>query len=175
MHTRTVLHLAARAALGAALVLGGSIYPPTGSCTASPAAVTAGGTIEFACDSGSFAADETVAITVTGENGAAATIGMVRTAITTASGEARSDADGALPAVTITLPSDATGTYNIAAVSSSSAGSTAAVTIRAADGSLSSTGIDSGALTALIIGGGGLVVLGAEIAIVAAVRKNRAD
>lgn len=179
MHARTVPLVTALVAASlfafAPAASASTIYPPSGSCTTAPTATTAGGTVQFACQAGTFAPAEDITITVTGENGAASTIGMVRTAITTASGMARSDADGALPGIALTLPSDATGTYNVAALSASSAGGTAAVTIRAADGSLSATGVDGGALAALLIGGGGLVALGAVIAIVAAVRRRRAD
>jgi hypothetical protein len=97
---------------------------------------------------------------------------MVRFAITTASDTARSDADGSLAAVDITLPSNASGTYNIAAVSPTSAGGTAAVTVTGADG-LPATGLDPAATLGLWIGGGALLVAGAALAIVAAVRRSR--
>lgn len=152
-----------------------TIYPPSGSCTSTPAAVTPDGTVQFECQAGTFSSDETVTITVTGENGAAAAIGMVRFAITTASGASQSGGDGSLPAVPIAFPSNATGTYNIAAISATSAGGTAAVTLRAADGGLPVTGFDTGALTALLVAGGALVVLGGGIAIAAALRRRRRD
>lgn len=169
--------IAGAVALGAVLAPtaahASTIYPPTGSCTASPTTTTPGGTITFACVAETFSSDETVTITVTGENGAGASIGMVRFAISTESAMSQSATDGSLPGVSITLPSNATGTYNIAAVSTTSAGGTAAVTVTAADGSLPTTGLDSAAVTGLVIGGAALLVAGAAIAITVAVRRNR--
>jgi hypothetical protein len=149
------------------------IYPPSGSCTASPTTTTPGGTITFECAAETFSGDETVTITVTGENGAGAAIGMVKFAITTASGTTTSEADGSLAGVSITLPSGATGTYNIAAVSATSAGGTAAVTIASEPGGLPTTGLDSGSLTGLLIAGGALVLVGGALAITMGVRRSR--
>lgn len=150
-----------------------TIYPPSGSCTASPATTTPGGTIAFECAADTFSGDESVTITVTGENGAAAAIGMMKFAITTASATAESEADGSLADVSITLPSGATGTYNIAAVSATSAGGTAAVTVSSEPGGLPSTGLDSASLTGLWIAGGALIVIGGTLAVAAAVRRSR--
>ena len=172
-----------RAALVATLALGAviavpaaasasTIYPPSGSCTTTPATAQAGGTIVFACAAETFSSDESVTITVTGENGADASIGMVRFAISTASNTTTSAEDGSIAPIDITLPSNATGTYNIAAVSSTSAGGTAAVTITGADG-LPATGLDQGQTIGLWIGGGALLLAGAALAVVAAVRRSR--
>lgn len=149
------------------------IYPPSGSCTVSPSTIAPGGTIRFACVAGTFADEESVTITVTGENGSAASIGMLKFAITTASGTAISAADGSLTAVSITLPDNATGIYNIAAVSASSAGGTAAVTVTGEPGGLPSTGLDSGMTLGLWIGGAALVLVGATLAVVAMLRRSR--
>lgn len=149
-----------------------TIYPPSGSCTTSPATVTPGGTSTLACDAGAFSANEAVTVTVTGEDGADARIGMMKFASSTASGNARSAADGSLAGVTITFPSTARGTYNIAAFSSSSAGGTAALTVTNPDGSLPATGLDSSAMTGLWIGGGLLVVAGIAVGAVAVVRRR---
>ena len=70
-----VARVAGASLLGAALALSpvaaqaSTIYPPVDSCTSSPASVPAGGTLSFVCASGTFAANEPVTITVTGENG----------------------------------------------------------------------------------------------------------
>ncbi|MFK4807819.1 LPXTG cell wall anchor domain-containing protein [Microbacterium sp. ZW CA_36] len=169
--------LVATLALGAVIAVptaasASTIYPPSGSCTTTPATAQAGGTIVFACAAETFSSDETVTITVTGENGAGASIGMVRFAITTASDTTSSAEDGSLAPIDIALPSNATGTYNIAAVSSTSAGGTAAVTITGADG-LPATGLDQGQTIGLWIGGGALLLAGAALAVVAAVRRSR--
>lgn len=150
-----------------------AIYPPSGSCTASPTTVSPGSATNFACDAATFSADEDVTITVTGEDGREAVIGMVRLAPSTASGSAVAESDGSLAGVKITFPSTARGTYNIAAISATSAGSTAAVTVTNADGSLPATGLDSGTLTGLFVGGGVLLVGGAALAVVALVRRQR--
>jgi len=178
-----ISRLSPRAALTATLTLGAvigvpaaanasTIYPPTGSCSTTPATVQASGTFSFECAAETFSADESVTITVTGENGAGARIGMVRFAISTASSVVRSESDGSLAAIEIRLPENATGTYNIAAVSSTSAGGTAAVTVTGDDG-LPITGLDQGQTIGLWIGGGALVVAGATLAGVAMVRRSR--
>ena len=150
----------------------GTIYPPSNSCTTSPATTVAGGTVEFSCAAETFSGDERVTITVTGENGDAARIGMVHFTISTASGFAESGADGSLAPVAITLPSDSSGTYNIAAISPTSAGGTAAATIAATDG-LPTTGSDSGSLMGAWIGGGALVAAGAVLVFGALARRRR--
>ena len=148
------------------------IYPPSGSCTTTTAAVQGGGSISFGCDAGTFAGDEPVTITVTGENGADAAIGMLRFAISTASSIVSSEADGSLDPVAITLPSNASGTYNIVAVSSTSAGGTAAVSITGADG-LPATGLDSSSTLGLWIGGAALVAAGAALALGVMLKRRR--
>ncbi|QKJ20309.1 cell wall protein [Microbacterium hominis] len=149
-----------------------NIYPPTGSCQVSSATVAPGGTVDFLCRAGTFSADEAVTVTVRGDGGADARIGMVRFAISTASATVTSTPAGALAEVAITLPSTASGTYNIAAVSASSAGGTAAVSIEAADGSLPVTGLDSATTLGLWIGGGALVLTGAALAVAATLRRS---
>lgn len=149
-----------------------TIYPPNGSCTTSPAAVTPGSTSTFACRAGTFSANESVTITVTGADGADARVGMVRFA-STASGAARSESDGSLAGVRITFPATARGTYNIAALSATSAGSTGSVTVTSPDGSLPATGLDSSTMTGLWIGGGLLVVAGIAVGAVAVIRRRQ--
>jgi len=149
-----------------------SIYPPSGACQVSPSTATAGETLVFTCDNGTFAANEAVKITVTGENGSGATFGFVRFAVSTGAYDTTSGAAGQLASTRITLPSDASGIYNIAAVSASSAGSTASVTVASADGSLPSTGGDIQTL-GLWAGGAALVVAGGAVAVAAAARRRR--
>ncbi|WP_157553730.1 cell wall protein [Microbacterium hominis] len=173
-----VARVAGASLLGAALALSpvaaqaSTIYPPVDSCTSSPASVPAGGTLSFVCASGTFAANEPVTITVTGENGRDVAFGIVRFAISTGSVTRTSDATGALPAVGITLPQNASGVYNIAAISRSSAGGTASTSITGADG-LPSTGGDSGQLVGVWVGGGALVLAGATVLIALAARRRR--
>ena len=171
--TALVAALATFAILGApAAAQASTIYPPSGACTTSPATAQPGASIAFECAAGTFSSSETVTVTVTGENGAAASIGMVRFAITTASEVVTSTANGSLAPLSITLPPNASGTYNIAAISSTSAGGTAAVSITGADG-LPVTGLDSSSMLGLWIGGGALVAAGAALGIAAIVRRRR--
>ena len=75
--------------------------------------------------------------------------------------------------MSITLPTDARGTYNIAAISATSAGGTAAVTVTNDSGGLPVTGLDSASLTGLWIGGALLVLAGGGLAVWAAIRRSR--
>lgn len=152
-----------------------SIYPPAGSCTVTPTTMTPGARLTFACADRTFSPNESVTITITGENGRDATIGMIRFAISTASGNATSTATGSLPGVPITLPSNASGTYNIAAVSPTSAGGTAAATTTSDSNGLPVTGLDSASLMGLWIGGGALLLAGVAIAVSVVLRRSRRD
>lgn len=152
-----------------------TIYPPVDACQSDAAGAGPGSTVSFSCDSRSFAANEAVTVTVTGENGAGATFAMVRMAVSTASEQYRSDADGALPTVRITLPADARGVYNIAAVSASSAGGTASAVIDTSTSTdpLVRAGFDGSQLMGLWIGAGALVAAGAVILIATGLRRRR--
>lgn len=161
-------------ALPEAATAAGVIYPPSDACSVSPSTAGANETLDFSCGDSTFGPDETVTITVTGENGAGATFAFVKFAVSTGSTVRTSSATGALPAVSITLPSNASGVYNIEAISATSAGGVASATV-AADGQLPVTGGDSSQLLGLWIGGGTLLVAGAAIAIATAVRRSRRD
>lgn len=180
---RRTPRLLAPALIGAAMLVAvptaasaSTIYPPVDACSAD-GSVSPGGVIVFACDDRTFGADERVTITVTGENGANASFGMVRTEISTASTVRESDGDGALAPVEITLPSDARGVYNIAAVSPTSAGGTASAVIDASGegGALPISGFDSNQLLGLWVGGGALLLAGVVIVGAAALRRHRAN
>lgn len=162
--------------LGAAAAQAATIYPPSNACSVTPTTTAPGGTAHFSCAAGSFAADEAVTITVTGSDGADTRIGMAKLAITTASGTATSGDDGSLAAVPLTFSTDASGVYNVAAISASSAGGTSTVTITAdgkAPAALPVTGADSARLLGFWLAGGGLILVGSAIAVTATVRRNR--
>lgn len=148
-----------------------TIYPPSNACSASPSTVAAGESVQFACEPGTFAPLEQVTITVTGESGDIAGFGMVRLAPSTGSDTRTSTDAGALGAVRITLPADASGIYNIEAISASSAGGTASASVSGTVG-LSGTGGDSGPVIGMLIGGSVLVVGGIAVAAVAAARRK---
>lgn len=172
----TALLLATALIAAPAAANASTIYPPVDACSSDAEGAGPGDVITFACDDDTFAPNETVTVTVTGENGAAATLAMVRTAISTASAQYESDASGALPAVRITLPSDARGVYNIAAISAGSAGGTASAVIdtSASDDILVRAGFDGNQLMGLWIGAGALIAAGAVVVIAAALRRHRA-
>ncbi|MCK6079063.1 cell wall protein [Microbacterium sp. EYE_5] len=179
---RTTLPLSA-ALLAAALVgapavaQASTIYPPVDACSSTAQGAGPGDTIAFSCEANSFAPNESVTVTVTGENGAGASFGMLRTEVSTASTVSESDADGALPEIAITLPSDARGVYNIAAVSASSAGGTASAVIDASqsDDVLVRAGFDGGQLMGLWVGAGALLAAGVVVVVAAALRRHRAQ
>ncbi|CAL4860797.1 cell wall protein [Microbacterium sp. MM2322] len=171
----TVLLLTAMAFGAPAAANASTLYPPVDACSSDAAGAGPGDTITFSCDSNTFGANETVTVTVTGENGAGATFAMVRMATSTASARFQSDAEGMLPPVRITLPSDARGVYNIAAVSATSAGGTSSAVIDTSDSSdpLVRAGFDGNQLMGLWIGAGALLAAGAVILVAASVRRHR--
>ena len=152
-----------------------TIYPPSDACRVSPGTASAGSTLVFSCAEGTFGADEPVKITITGEHGSGATFGFVRFAVSTGAFDTVSGPAGELADTRITLASDATGVYNSAAVSGSSAGGTASATVATSGGTgLPSTGGDGQSL-ALWAGGATILVAGGALAVAATVRRRRAD
>jgi len=176
--TGAVSRIAGTAVIGLALALtpltahASTIYPPVDSCSTTSATAAAGAELAFSCTARTFSANEAVTITVTGENGREVAFAIARFAISTGSTVRTSDADGALAPVRITLPADASGVYNIAAISRSSAGAVASVSIVGSDG-LPTTGGDSGQLVGVWVGGGALLLAGATVLIALAVRRRR--
>ena len=125
---------------------------------------------------GTFSPSEFVTVTVEGATGA--DVGFIKFAVTSA-GNTTSSAAGSI-SVPISFPSNASGTYNIAAVSATSAGGAASASIGSAagsgsSGSLPATGIDSSSLLGLWVGGGALVLAGGAVAVATAVRRNRKE
>ncbi|MCR2784946.1 MULTISPECIES: cell wall protein [unclassified Microbacterium] len=182
--TRRVTRALAITAIAAASMLAlpaaanaSTIYPPSDSCAVSSATMVAGEPFDFACNASTFSANETVTITITGENGAGATFGaaFVKFAISTGSTTRTSTATGSLEPVEITLPADASGVYNIAAISATSAGGAGSTTIAASGGGLPVTGGDGSGMMGLWLGGGALLLGGTAIAAAAAARRARAQ
>ena len=149
-----------------------TIYPPVDACSTSPASAGPGATVAFSCAARTFGANEPVTITVTGQDGRDVAFAMAHFAISTGSITRTSGADGALDTVRLTLPSSASGVYNIAAISRSSAGGTASASITGADG-LPTTGGDSGQLIGVWVGGGALVLAGITVLVALAARRRR--
>lgn len=170
-----VAALATAATLAAPAAANATIYPPSNACSVSPTAVAPGATVTFSCGDGTFQPGELVSVTVEG-NTAATFQGQIKLAVTS-TGSKAATGTGALSASSITFPSDASGVYNITATSEGSVGGTASVTVTSGSttgtGGLPATGLDSGSLLGLWVGGGALVLAGGAIAVGAAVRRNR--
>lgn len=152
-----------------------TIYPPSNACSVVESRITPGATITFNCSNGTFSPGEFVTVTVEGNT--SAEVGFIKFAVTS-SGTTTSSSAGAI-SVPITFPSNASGNYNIAAVSPTSAGGASTVSVGSAagggSGSLPATGVDSGSLLGLWVGGGALVLAGGAVALAASVRRNRKE
>ncbi len=159
-----------------------TIYPPSNACNVVPAVITPGATVTFNCSNGTFSPSEFVSVTVEGNT--SADVGFIKFAVTS-TGSTTSTAAGAI-SVPISFPSNASGNYNISAVSATSAGGASTVSIGSTTGggssdggtggsSLPATGIDSSSLLGLWVGGGALVLAGGAVALTAAVRRNRKE
>lgn len=144
--------------------------PSPGPSTGSTVTIAAGGsaTISFV----GFQPGEPVRFTLTGEFALSATLANVKFAVQTANlGTKAANSTGAV-SPTITLPSNATGSYTLTATGATSAASSA-VTITVGDPTLPNTGGDSGQLLGLWIGGGALLLAGGGIAVATTVRRQR--
>jgi len=129
-----------------------------------------------------FAANEGVEFTLTGENASGATLAFVAFAVETKSVTKEANADG-VASVDVTLPANASGSYELVATGLES-DATASTTIKVAatgsgaggeggGGVLQNTGFDGDALLGLWVGGGVLVLAGASIAVATSVRRAR--
>ncbi|GAA5035499.1 hypothetical protein ACFQRL_00865 [Microbacterium fluvii] len=174
---KTIKATAAAALLAVAIFAApaaANAYIPSGDITG-PATIAPGGsgTFSFA----GFDPSETVSFTLTGENGAGATLAFVKFAVSSASTTKTAGSDGAA-SVAVTLPSNASGDYTLTGTGATSGIVGSTVLSVAADGTattddLAGTGSDSTALLGLWVGGGALVLAGASIAVAATVRRQR--
>jgi len=156
-------------------------YPPTPG---------PGEVVPITTPAGIFAANEPVSILLSGEDANYASLGVVRAVYVTNApiGTVTSNADGSV-GFNLVLPSTATGTYTVTMTSPSrpqgyivsfAAGSTGGVgggtgsgNASGSTGGLPATGLDSGSLLGLWVGGGALVLAGGAVAVGAAVRRQR--
>ncbi|MCT9001956.1 hypothetical protein [Microbacterium memoriense] len=146
-------------------------YTPSGP-DSSTTTITPGGTANLTFTG--FEPGESVTFTLTGENGAGATLAFVKFAVSSASLTKSATAAGAAP-VSVTLPTNASGTYTLAA-SAASGNATQQIVVGSAAGgaaTLPSTGFDGDGLLGVWIGGGALVLAGSAVAVAATVRRNR--
>lgn len=128
----------------------------------------AGSAVSVAFDDGAFTGNEQVSLAVSGEG--SATLAALRAA--TVSTQKAATSDGALD-LTVTLPSDATGSYTLTAIGLSSQNiGTATFTVVAADGTgLASTGFD--VPSALIYSAAGALLLGLALVVTLRVTLRR--
>ena len=174
--------LFATLAVAGVLALGSPIaanaYTPSGPESGTTTIVPGGSaTITFT----GFQPDEDVVFTLTGQNASGATLASVVAAVESISATKTADAEGAAT-VTVTLPTNAYGTYTLTAdgqTSGASASTTLDTGVAApeeddSDNSLSPTGNDVSSL-GLWVGGGALVLGGAAIVAATAVRRQRQD
>lgn len=183
----TITKAAAVAALAAgalfAVPAAANAYTPPATGEVSDTTVAPGGTFAFAVTESVFLPGEPVTISITGENASGASLAFIKMAVETNTlGTVEANADGGMDAVSIQLPTNATGTYTILATSPSNPTGVAAYVTAAAPGSgdagvdddsLATTGANSDALLTLWIGGGALVLAGGGVAVASAVRRNR--
>jgi LPXTG-motif cell wall-anchored protein len=177
LRTKLAAVVIAVAAIVAAPAAANAYTPPTPTPTApstpqSPGNTTIiiGGnvTLNFV-----FASFEDVTFVLTGENAQGATLASVKTVVNSKQIVKTADAEGDV-AVTVTLPSNASGTYTLAAVGETS-GAASPVTLTAvarAEAGLPATGVDSASLMGVWIGGG-VLLLGGLAVTVFAVRRQR--
>ncbi|MFF1877316.1 hypothetical protein [Leifsonia sp. NPDC058230] len=161
-------------------------YTEGGSCSISPTTVRAGGTTTLTCTSGTFLPSELVDYTVSGENGANASLASYRTATSSAHASKISAADGGAELL-VTVPKDASGAYTVTGTGATSrAAAAATVTVLPADApagattSTTATGSTIAKTGSVVAGyvvwiGGALVFAGLIVLLlVAAARRRRA-
>ena len=145
-------------------------YATSDACAATPMAIAPGATVTFSCADGTFSPFQSVLVIVEGDTGAA--IGSIEFAAPSTATTV-STASGAI-SVPISFPSAASGSYDIAAASATSAGGSTVSVSQTADrpGAVSLVGIGSWLFGAWL-GGGILVLTGGAIAVGVSVRRNR--
>lgn len=138
-----------------------------------PSTIVPGGTGTFTFSG--FEPGESVTFTLTGENGAGATLAMVKFAVSSASVVKAASGTGAA-SVQVTLPSNATGSYTLSTTGAST-GAGPSVTITASSsgtGTIGNQGFDAGSMLGVWIGGG-VLLLGGVLVTVFAARRERQD
>jgi hypothetical protein len=165
-------------------------YTPEGGVTVSDPTVVPGQSTVLSFADGSFAPNDPVTITITGEDAANATLASFRTApmaVTSNSITKNSTSAGGLR-VTVTLPAgSATGSYAITGTDTKGNTVSTTISVVAAAGNGTSTGggntadnaaglpVTGGQIPVVLIWtGGGLLLLGAAlVAVLATVRRQR--
>ncbi|WP_422935383.1 hypothetical protein [Sinomonas sp. P47F7] len=175
-----VLSFALLALVAAPAAANAAGYVPSGNVTVSGNA-TPGGTVTVGFAAGSFAANETVSVSVNGDT--AVTLSAVKAAVLTTFTKSAS-ASGSF-SVNVTLPSNATGTYTLTAtgLTSGNVGTASITTVPASAGNASLANTSGGAALAntgatlpmlmIWIGAGALVLGVAIVGTLTFVRRQR--
>lgn len=159
-------------------------YVPSSNVTVSNSNPAPGQTVIVSFKSGSFLPGENVQFTLTGEDAASASLASLRAVINSKSIVKPATSSGAV-SVSVTLPTDATGTYTLTATGATSGNvGTVSLTVTPLDtgtgsGPVSSSGglAHTGSTISLIAiwAAGGVVLLGAAfVAVNVIVRRQRA-
>lgn len=156
-------------------------YVPSSNVAVSDSTPAPGESVTISFAATSYLANENVGFTLTGENGASATLASFRAAVTSKSISKPASATGAI-SVSVTLPSNASGTYTVTATGATSGNvGTAALTVVPADGGSPSTGdalASTGSNTSFFVIwiAAGIVVLGLAFVVVSViVRRQRSS
>lgn len=171
-----------KAAAVATLVAGALFAAPAAALAYTPTApdgnstsVAPGGTVTVPFNG--FAPNEGVTFTLTGENGAGASLAAAKFVVNSSAPLTKTANAAGNVSVAVTLPTNAVGNYTLVADGAISPSVT--VTIAATPvagggaGTLPATGGDNAALLGLWIGGGALVLAGGSIAVASTVRRHR--
>ena len=118
-----------------------------------------------------------VTFTLTGENATGATLAVFKAAVNTKTAVKAADASGSV-AIDVTLPTNASGTYTLAATDGTTVAPAVSITVAAADGAGNGSGDDDGlavtggtAITTIWIAGGALA-LGAALLMIRSMRRK---
>lgn len=176
----TIIRAVAALSLAAAALMAptaANAYTDPAAVSVSPSTVVPGGSATFTTSTAPFQTDEQVAISITGANASAVTLGSV--AVQTNNSLSTTAAFGKLN-VAIKLPSNATGTYYLTftglsskVVLHSSVVVTAPTSGNTSKGGLAVTGFDANSTAGFWVAGAALVAAGGAVAVGAAVRRRR--
>ncbi len=123
-----------------------------------------------------FDVNVTISFVVTGENGAAITQAVVRSAVSSSpTFTATTNASGNA-SLGVRLPANASGAYTVAATGlKNGVVVTETSPFSVAGGGLPATGIDAASMTGVWIGGGALLAAGVAVTSVAVIRRRQAE
>lgn len=171
LRTKFAAVVIAAAAIVAAPAAASAAYPDA-TFVSGPATLVPGQPATFVFSG--FEPGEPVTFTLTGENAAGATLATVRAAAADVKTLVKNAAADGTASVTVTLPSNASGTYTLTADAASTDPASTTFSVAAAGG-LPPTGIDAASMTSVWIGGGALLAAGIAVTSVAMIRRRQAQ